>query len=149
MDIIDINKGGGHCIHDLVHSNIYPRERSRVVGMRMTTLFVFILPTYFSITLTYHAVQSQTSSLMSMVKRKSKFQILICRVAPTFLDLSTNPSRRQCILRLSRNSEVNSVGAIEKISLPRNIPRLPLPAMNLMLCFPIRVIYSSSTGIAH
>ena len=64
-DILEINKGG-YFIQEPIHSDIDPREETRVDRMILTQLFVFVLPNFFAIAHTYHDIQKWTSALMNI-----------------------------------------------------------------------------------
>ena len=46
-DIVDTNKGGGHFIHDPIHSDTDPKDETGVIGMD-TNSIVYINFTHFS-----------------------------------------------------------------------------------------------------
>ena len=83
-----------------------------------------------------------------LVQGNKHYIDLIFLVSPIFLDLSTWTSRQKCWLRLSRPSSVTSVGAVATFSLPSTMMWIPLCMMNLLICFPGRLIFWRSTGSA-
>ena len=140
---------GGNCIHDPVQSDIDLKYETGVVVME-TKYIIYIHFAYFSLILHSPTMTFRHRSWPYWLWAQGNQHNIYLRflVAPVSLDLSTWLSRRQCWLRFSRISAVTSVGAPETFYLPITTLFLPLRMMNILLCFPGRVRFSSSTGNA-
>ena len=148
-DILKIIKGDSFCIHDPIRSETNLMYETGVVGMETDSISCIHLSHFsflsHSLTITFrHGHQP----LWLWAQLYRHYRYLRCLVAPVLLDLSTWPFRRKCWLRLSRPSVLTYVSALATFYLTRTTLRMSLCVMILLMCFPVRVIVSRSTGAA-